>query len=626
VRAGQTGPVREQDLPRSDNVVSDTRQNPAWQLQEAEPQTRLAEARERFLTSAEVAPDEVRDAILTSWLRSRIWKVNADQIALPYIKDPDRETLLAHTSAPILAQLHEELRTEPVSIILTDAKGVVLQRLTGDPELERYLDRVQLAPGFSYSERSVGTNGIGSALESREPFQVIGHEHYAENLETLACAGVPICNPTSGRLLGLLDLTSWTRHAGPLLVALAKATSQRIEKSLLEQTGLRELALFREYRRTCQRTSGPVLAINDDVAMMNESARRLLDAADQTMLLGYAADAIDVDGRTAAQLALPSGAEARVSCKPAWTETGLAGSVVHVRFNDAPTPQPVRSRTPARAALPGLVGSSSLWKRCCVDLDRHYRSGDRFVVEGEPGTGKLALLRAVHQSRQSAAHFRVMDAADCVNPQAWTQMIAQELEAGEGALVLRHLDQLSRPGLRALAHVLETTLGTTTPPLLAATVQSLASPHEDLARVLSHFPRSVGVPPLRHHVDDVRELVPFLLGRITRSDTLTCSPEAMQVLLRNAWPGNVAELNQTLFEIVQRRRSGTIRVGDLPPSCRTTNRRILSPLEAMQRDAIIRSLQSAAANKKQAAEALGISRATIYRKIREYGIDTTPDA
>ena len=607
-------------------MVSDTRQNPARQLQEAEPQTRLAVARERFLTSEEVAPDQVRDAILTSWLRSRIWKVSADQIALPYIKDPNRETLLAHASAPILAQLHEELRDEPVSIILTDAKGVVLQRLTGDPELERYLDRVQLAPGFSYSERSVGTNGIGSALESREPFQVIGHEHYAENLETLACAGVPICNPTSGRLLGLLDLTSWTRHAGPLLVALAKATSQRIEKTLLEQTGIRELALFREYRRTCQRSSGPVLAINDDVVMMNESARRLLDPADQTVLLGYAADAIDLAGRTAAQVALPSGAEARVSCKPAWSETGLAGGVVHVRFNDAPAPQPARSRTPPRASLPGVVGSSSLWKRCCADLDRHYRSRDRLILEGEPGTGKLALLRAVHQSRQTAAHFRVMDATDCVNPQAWTQVIAQELEAGDGALVLRHIDQLSKPALRALAVVLAAAPDAASAPWMAATVHSLTNPDQDLARVLAHFPRSLSVPPLRHHIDDVRELVPFLLRKISHGDTLTCSPEAMQVLLRNAWPGNVGELHQALFDIVQRHRSGTIRAGDLPPSCRTTNRRILTPLEAVQRDAIIRSLQDTSANKKQAAEALGISRATIYRKIREYGIDTTPDA
>ena len=68
-------------------------------------------------------------------------------------------------------------------MILCDADGVVLSRRTGDSGLEQYLDRVWLAPGFSYAEQFVGTNGIGTALEARGPAQVFGHEHYAERLE-----------------------------------------------------------------------------------------------------------------------------------------------------------------------------------------------------------------------------------------------------------------------------------------------------------------------------------------------------------------------------------------------------------------------------------------------------------
>jgi transcriptional regulator of acetoin/glycerol metabolism len=583
-------------------------------------QTQLAEARERFLTREDTAPGGVRDEILMSWLRSRTFKVAADEVTLPYVKDPNLQSLLAHTSTPILAQLHEQLRGDAVSIILTDAAGMVLQRLTGDQGLERYLDRVQLAPGFSYSEQYVGTNGIGSALEDRRPFQVYGHEHYAESLETLACAGVPICHPVSGKLLGLLDLTCWTRQAGPMLAALAQATAQRIEKALLEQTGLRELALFREYLRTCQRTSGPVLAINGDAVLMNEAARHQLGPDDQSAVLGYAADAIDSARRVSARVELPSGVDVHVSGKPAWSETGVAGGVVHVRLDTAITPGPAKA--PARTPLPGIIGSSPQWIRVCRDLGGHYRSGDRLVLHGEAGTGKLALLRAVHQRHRPAAHFRVMDAAECVNPAAWTQVIAQELEAGEGTLVLRHLDRLNPAGLCALAAVLDEVSAESSGQWLAATVADLADPADDLARILAHFPRSLPVPPLRHHIEDVRELVPVLLGRITHHADLALAPEAMRILMRNSWPGNVAQLHEILFEIVKRRRSGTVQVSDLPPSCLATNRRILTPLEAMERDAIIASLQDADSNKRLAAEALGMSRATIYRKIREYGIDS----
>jgi transcriptional regulator of acetoin/glycerol metabolism len=76
-----------------------------------------------------------------------------------------------------------------------------------------------------------------------------------------------------------------------------------------------------------------------------------------------------------------------------------------------------------------------------------------------------------------------------------------------------------------------------------------------------------------------------------------------------------------LVGIVQRRRSGVIQPADLPPECRSMSRRVLTPLESMERDAIVRSLQDTHTDKKQAAEALGMSRATIYRKIRKYGID-----
>ena len=74
-----------------------------------------------------------------------------------------------------------------------------------------------LAPGFSYAEEFVGTNGIGTALEGGRPMHVFGHEHYAENLEDLACAGVPIHHPISGKTVGAVDLTCWRKDADPLL-------------------------------------------------------------------------------------------------------------------------------------------------------------------------------------------------------------------------------------------------------------------------------------------------------------------------------------------------------------------------------------------------------------------------
>jgi transcriptional regulator of acetoin/glycerol metabolism len=153
---------------------------------------RLAEARERFLTSEPVGSGDVREPILASWWRSRDWKVAADRVELSYVRDPNLDTPLTRNAVPVLRNLHEHLAGQPISVILTDAAGVVLSRMTADRDLERRLDSVQLAPGFSYSEERVGTNGIGTALEGGQPAHVFGHEHYAEDLEIFGLTHIHI--------------------------------------------------------------------------------------------------------------------------------------------------------------------------------------------------------------------------------------------------------------------------------------------------------------------------------------------------------------------------------------------------------------------------------------------------
>src|ERR1700710_283462 len=200
----------------------------------------LAVSRERFLTADTAEPAQVRPAILASWRRSRDLHVAANRIEMPYIRDPDIDTQLTRSAEPVLQRLRDQLDGQPVSIIVTDATGLVLSRRTADAELDRHLDTVRLAPGFSYAEQFVGTNGIGTALEAGTATHVFGHEHYAENLEDLACAGVPLHHPISGRTVGAVDLTCWRKDAGGLLLTLAKTTAEQIQQALLADSAPHE--------------------------------------------------------------------------------------------------------------------------------------------------------------------------------------------------------------------------------------------------------------------------------------------------------------------------------------------------------------------------------------------------
>ena len=275
-----------------------------------------------------------------------------------------------------------------------------------------------------------------------------------------------------------------------------------------------------------------------------------------------------------------------------------------------------------RRFLPGLVGSGPLWLRGCDQVDAAYRGGEWLAVGGEPGSGKLALLRAVHRHRNPADALHVLDAAEAADHH-WLVRALGELLEGQGSLVIRHVDRLTAVRVRALSIALEQALAAGRQNTLWVAITLSQSPLKtDPADLLQSFPDTVELPPLRHHIEDLHQLVPFFLAKLNPHGQLACSPEAMQLLLRSSWPGNTEQLWQVLRRVVHHRRTGSIHPADLPPECWTVSRRLLSPLESMQRDAIVQSLLDYKGNKVKAAESLGMSRATISRKIHEYGIVT----
>jgi transcriptional regulator of acetoin/glycerol metabolism len=584
---------------------------------------RLALARERFLNAEPVDDAAVRESIFQSWLRSRRWHVAADHIDLKNLHEPDPEATLARTADPVLRHLHEQLDGQPISIILTDASGLVLTRLTADRDLERHLERVKLAPGFSYAEELVGTNGIGTALESGGPAHVFGHEHYAENLEGLACAGVPLRHPVSGKTIGVIDLTCRRKDADPLLISLVRSTADQITSAMATASGGRDFRLLREYMRACRHSGGIVLALGNDIVMLNDHARRMLDPGDQAVLIGQATEVLAASagaGPTGSvTVGLPSGMLARMSCRRI-SDGRVADGVVQVKLLQQAEAAPAVAPAPrAPLHLPGLVGSGVLWLRACRAAEAAYDSREWLTLEGEAGAGKLALARAVHQRRAPAAPFHVLDSEPA--DRNWLAQVRKELLEGTGMLVIRHVSALNARQLHGLASALqEARSAGRQESLRVAVTLDRKQAAADLTRLLRFFPRTVELPPLRHHIEDLQELVPFFLTRLSQHGRVTCSPEAMQLLLRHTWPGNVEQLWQVLRQVVQCTRAGAIKPRDLPPECWTVSRRLLNPLQSMERDAIVASLLDHEGNKVKAAEALGMSRATIYRKIHEYGI------
>jgi transcriptional regulator of acetoin/glycerol metabolism len=584
----------------------------------------VAHLRERFLESDDLDSPEVRKRILASWRRSKFYGVSVDELAPPYRPETERDSRLVHAARPVLDRLESALAGAAMSVILTDAHACVLERRAGEQSLNTQLDAILLAPGFSYAEKFVGTNGIGTAIEERRSSRVFGSEHFSDRLQGMSCAGTPIRNLLNGRLEGVIDLTARRADANSLMHALAQEAAAEIEQRLLQQSSEREQALLREFLAANGRTAKAIVALSEDLFMTNPAADRSLDGADHRILREKAADLITGHRDSSGYVVLSGGQTARLRCHPVATSVGTAGTIVEITLGEATPRRHTPSSLPAEA-LPGLAGRSAAWMEAANHVEAHCRKRSWVLLVGEAGTGKFALTEAAHRRWCPARRLTVLDALECdADLDAWlaTNVDLEDLPA---TLVVRHVDRMSSAALGQLDAVLRTMVVLPHRPWVVGTLHSDTDVEEHLGPLLQHFTESVPLPPLRHRIEDIRELVPHLLQRYAPGRQIALAPDAMHTLLRGTWPGNVAELEQALRSALARRHTGQITVADLPESCHATSRRVLSEWECIERDAIIRALMEANGDKVKAAVRLGISRATIYRKIRTFGIIVEPE-
>src|SRR6202000_2877658 len=177
----------------------------------------------------------VRQDILTSWQRSVVAGLRPDHFEVPYQPDLDDDGPLRWAAAPVLDQVADELDGAGVGLLITDARGQVVDRRAADSGLLARLDRIELAPGFLYSEDQIGTNAIGTAIAQRAPSVVSGTEHFADALTSMACAAIPVTD-VAGETIGVIDLTCAAEDFNPLLLPFAKRAAREIGQRLREGT------------------------------------------------------------------------------------------------------------------------------------------------------------------------------------------------------------------------------------------------------------------------------------------------------------------------------------------------------------------------------------------------------
>lgn len=546
--------------------------------------------------------------------------------------------------------LHQQLGRDGHVVLLTDARGVAIDSVFNDAERAGF-QRAGLWLGSVWSEEHEGTNGVGTCLVERQHVTIRRDEHFRGKHVGLTCSASPIFDP-SGELLAVLNLSS-VREEQSLeqrfkAMALTNLSAKLIESCFfLGHDPQRYLLRFHP-------DAGFVGLLGEGLLSFDENARicSINDAGLE--LLGLSREAIVGQSLTllletpVEQLLSHSGAQPSVC----WPLRLADGRQLYAQLRE-----PLRRAQPA---IPAVIAVNDA--RVCLEdpcLQRGFARALRVLerdvpvfLQGETGTGKEAFAAALHRASSRAGQPFV--AINCAAiPETLIEselfgyrggsftgarkegMLGKLEQAHGGILFLDEIADMPLALQTRLLRVLEerqvVPLGATTARpldirLISASHQNLQNCvaegrlREDLFYRIGGF--AVQLPALRDR-SDKGQLFDQLLREEAAGARVRLDAGVRERLLKQPWPGNVRQLRTCLRTLVALATEGRISLDDLSellPEAADSTAPTENPLCVSERQTLLTLIETEHWHIARVAARLGISRNTLYRKLRQHGI------
>jgi two-component system, NtrC family, response regulator AtoC len=327
----------------------------------------------------------------------------------------------------------------------------------------------------------------------------------------------------------------------------------------------------------------------------------------------------------------------------------------------------LRERVETDQELDGIIGDSAKIREILRMIGRLKDTWTPVLICGESGTGKELVARAIHYRGTFAK--RPLVAVDCgalvptlmesdlfgYSKGAFTGAAKSKIglfQAADGGTIF--LDEIGELPLELQAKLLRVLQEKEVRPVgsnesIHVQVRVVAATNRDLESAIREgsfrkdlFFRlnvvSITLPPLRERRSDIPMLAQYFLDRLAEGENIKFTSAAMKLLMRYDWPGNVRELENCLCRAVTLGDRKVIDESDLSPALlqSSSHERIESiatdvnddsstvALEELERQTILRTFEKVGGDKAKAGELLGISRATLYRKLKRYQIAASP--
>ncbi|WP_170402135.1 sigma-54-dependent Fis family transcriptional regulator [Ruegeria arenilitoris] len=609
------------------------------------------------------------NAISESWERCELKYKLVRDAARPILRlqssevAPRLEELVERSGGRqgIISQLAQLAANAGHCLVVTDTEGVSV-RLEGTEQGRSIFEENGIAIGSCWDERIAGTNGVSMALSERDAFTVSGRNHYFSSLHPFACTAAPLFN-AENQTLGAISLAMLDRNnSADYLFAsqLLGTAADRIQRILFEKRFADSLII------SVSSVNGRDLLKRDELVALNEAGIILGTTAGAHRLVGDKTPAA-LKGK-AFELVFGTDAKAMESVpERVMSVRSKEGPVLNfsARPNRGKRTSPasgrslkaVASQKPKRirlaASLRQLSIGSDRMAALCTRALAHYRKGLPFLIEGESGTGKTALIAAILEADKSnSGRITKVDCASLGETEQdklyFQTLLEQARIAGsfgvadqeQIVLVFENVDELpkfAQARLRMLMGEIEANglllaeqNSEQTPKIIATCRQPLhiavqdGKFRDDLYFLLANT--IVQLPPLRQ-----RERVEALAGEIARQlagEAVQITEEAKCMISCSDWPGNVRELKNALQQALMEGDGRRISRLDLPERTiplsekhrAIETRQSYSDQSYDERTLIQDALIGARWNVSRAARNIGMGRATIHRKMKQYGI------
>jgi transcriptional regulator with PAS, ATPase and Fis domain len=631
-------------------------------------------------------PQILRQEIAASHERCRRYGVNPKDRCNPNQKrlspeklqlrlDQNRDFLDIATNQ--IGELYQFVAGASFAVNIADKDGYILH-IIGDESTLATLAAGNCCPGYRWTEKDVGTSVLSLALERKIPVQINDDEHYCQRGHGHTCSASPVFG-VDNELIGVISMSGDAEFVHPHTLGMVITAARAIENQLRIQKTSKELRLQNNYMQAIINSiDSGVLAIDKRgvINKINNQGKKILHWT--RTLEGVALSEVFGDQFSISAMMQPEFEftdqeifihvgkrviQLLCTVKPIFNAVGtIQGSILV--FNEIKRIRKLLNEmagAQARFTFNDIIGVSPVIEEAKRLAMIAATSSSSVLLLGDTGTGKELFAQAIHnQSMRKERPFLAINCGAIPRELLESELFGYaegsftggrkggrpgkfELADG-GTIFLDEIGDMPADMQVKLLRVLQTgevcRIGehksiSVDVRIIAATNARIKNEidqknfREDLFYRLNVFP--IKIPPLRGRKEDIIHLAKHFLDRssnIAKKSGVKFTPEAEDNLISYQWPGNVRELENIVeraVNLVDGREIGPeiLDISSGSEGVKVDVNRYGKPLEELEKQAILNILEELKFNMSRSAKTLGISRATLYNKIKKYNLSVS---